>query len=61
MAPGILHGIHSVFPSPAITGHIQGKDPISLKKDTQGNGQWHHKKELLGFGVNTSVSVIMSL
>ena len=32
MTRSILHGIHAVFPPPAVTGHTDGKDPISVKK-----------------------------
>jgi hypothetical protein len=49
MASCIMHGIHSVFPPPKITGHTKGKDPVCIKKLERGNGQWHHKKEILGF------------
>ncbi|KAL7526037.1 hypothetical protein ACHAWF_001603 [Thalassiosira exigua] len=43
----ILHGIHSVFPPPAITGHA-GEDPVSLKKLLAGEGLWEVRKEVLG-------------
>jgi hypothetical protein len=58
MTRGILHGIHSVFPAPAVTGHVGGKDPISLKKLQRGDGQWHHEKELLGFVVNGDTKTV---
>ncbi len=44
----ILHGIHSVFPPPAITGH-NGEDPVSLKKLLAGEGLWEVQKEVLGW------------
>jgi len=44
----LLHGIHSVFPPPAITGH-NGQDPISLKKLMEGEGLWDVRKEILGW------------
>ena len=44
----LLHGIHSVFPPPAITGH-NGQDPISLKKLMEGKGLWEVRKEILGW------------
>ncbi|KAL7546138.1 hypothetical protein ACHAWF_014914 [Thalassiosira exigua] len=44
----ILHGIHSVFPPPAITGHA-GEDPVSLKKLLAGEGLWEVRKEVLGW------------
>ena len=39
----LLHGIHSVFPPPAITGH-NGEDPVSLKKLDDGEGLWEVQK-----------------
>jgi hypothetical protein len=47
-----LHGIHSVFPPPSVTGHTGGKDPISVKKLEKGDARWCHEKELLGFLVD---------
>ena len=47
----MLHGIHSVFPPPTITGHTGG-DSISEKKIAKGEGQWRHSKELLGWLVD---------
>ena len=31
LSRAILHGIHSVFPPPTVTGHEDG-DPVSIKK-----------------------------
>lgn len=45
----ILHSIHAIFPPTHITGHIQGKDPISIKRLEKGNAQWEWTKEILGF------------
>ena len=47
----MLHGIHSVFPPPEISGH-PGEDPISQKKLAQGDGTWEHTKEILGWMLN---------
>jgi len=44
----ILHGIHSTFPPPAITGH-SGEEPISMKKLAEGEGLWETRKEILGW------------
>ena len=44
----MLHGIHSFFPPPEISGH-QGEDPISQKKLKQGDGLWESTKEILGW------------
>jgi hypothetical protein len=48
LSRAILHGIHSVFPPPSVTGH-DGEDPVSLKKLRQGDGLWETRKELLGW------------
>jgi hypothetical protein len=48
MSRAILHGIHSVFPPPAVTGH-DGEDPVSQKKLEQGDGRWATRKEILGW------------
>jgi hypothetical protein len=58
IARSALHGIHSIFPPPAVTGHVGGKDPISLKKLQKGDGQWHHKKEILGFIVDGEAKTV---
>jgi hypothetical protein len=42
-----LHSIHAIFPPPAVTGHLHGKDSISEKKLLRGDGQWHYQKTLL--------------
>ena len=44
----LLHGIHSVFPPPTVTGH-DGHDPISQKKMDAGDGLWETRKEILGW------------
>ena len=44
----LLHGIHSVFPPPAISGH-NGGDPASVKKLKAGEGLWEVRKEILGW------------
>jgi hypothetical protein len=53
-----LHGIHAIFPPPDVTGHIGGKDPISLKKLQRGDVQWSHTKEILGFAVNGDTKTV---
>lgn len=53
----MLHGIHSVFPPPEVTGH-DGFDPVSEKKIGEGEGTWEHTKEILGWimdGANFTV------
>jgi len=44
-----LHSIHAIFPPPNITGHTNGKDPISKKKLEKGDARWQWEKDLLGF------------
>ena len=39
LSRAVLHGIHSVFPPPLVTGHAR-EDPVSLKKLDQGDGLW---------------------
>ena len=43
----VLHGTHSVFPPPSVTGH-NGADPVSVKKLLNGKGVWAVRKEILG-------------
>ncbi|KAI2511562.1 adenylate kinase [Fragilaria crotonensis] len=47
-----LHTIHGLFPPPDRSGHVGGKDPISLKKLEAGDARWAQSKELLGFVFN---------
>jgi hypothetical protein len=49
IARGTLYGIHSVFPPPVVTGHKDGKDPISVKKLERGDAKLMPRKEILGF------------
>jgi hypothetical protein len=53
-----LHGIHSIFPPPDITGHVGGKDPISLKKLQKGDARWASEKEILGFLVDGEAKTV---
>ena len=47
LSGALLHGIHSVFPPPKVSGH-NGQDPISKKNPELGEGQWEVRKEVLG-------------
>eukprot|EP00978_Attheya_sp_CCMP212_P022090 scaffold65439_cov46-Attheya_sp.AAC.2 len=40
-----LHAIHGIFPPPAVSGHVGGKDPISVKKLEKGDARWDLIKE----------------
>ena len=35
-----IHSIHAVFPPPDVTGHKNGKPPLSKKKLDSGDGTW---------------------
>jgi hypothetical protein len=48
LARATLHGLHSCFPPPSVTGH-DGEDPVSMKKLKEGDGRWAVRKELLGW------------
>jgi len=47
----MMHGMHSIFQPPSVTGH-KGGDPISEKKLRQLEGLWEHVKEILGWILN---------
>ena len=44
----MLHGVHSIFPPPTVTGHTGG-DSIAEKKIDKGEGVWDSTKEILGW------------
>ena len=44
----MLHGIHAIFPPPAVTGH-NGFDPITESKLRKGEGMWDITKAVLGW------------
>ena len=48
MSRAMLHGIHSIFPPPKVTGHC-GEDPVSESKLAKGEGTWEYRKEILGW------------
>jgi hypothetical protein len=48
----VLHTIHGLFPPPERSGHLSGKDPISMKKLEAGDARWAHTKEIHGFVFN---------
>ena len=37
----MLHGVHDIFPPPAVTGH-NGFNPVELSKLETGEGTWEH-------------------
>jgi len=44
----MLHGVHSIFPPPKVTGHTGG-DSIAEKKIDKGEGVWNTTKEIIGW------------
>ena len=59
LSRAILHGIHSIFPPPTVTGGTE-EDPIALKKLRQGDGLWDTRKEILGWifdGINHCIAL----
>jgi hypothetical protein len=44
-----IHGIHTFFPQPVVTSHVDGKKPISKTKRNLGNGNFTSAKEMIGF------------
>ena len=53
----VLHGIHSVFPPPNVTGHNRA-DPVSVKKLLKGKGVWATRKEILGWIIDGATMCI---
>jgi hypothetical protein len=47
-----IHGIHLFFLQLVVTGHVEGKEPISEKKCDLGNGNFTSAKEMIGFMFN---------
>jgi hypothetical protein len=45
----LIHGVHAVFPEPAVTGHQNRKDPLSKKKLKQGDRNFVSTKDMIGF------------
>ena len=57
MSKALLHGIHSVFTPPKVSGH-NGQDPISKKNLKSGEGQWAVRKEVLSWMVDGATRCI---
>jgi hypothetical protein len=49
LARAVLHAIHSLFPSPRVTNHTNGRDSVSLKKLLALDGLFDIVKTILGF------------
>ena len=57
LSRALLHGIHSVFPPPKVSGH-NGQDPISKENLDSGEYQWEVRKEVLGWMVDGATRCI---
>ena len=57
LSRALIHGIHSFFPLPKVSGH-NGEDPISNKKLESGEGHWAVRKEVLGWMVDGAIRCI---
>ena len=44
--------------SPTISGHVGGRNPVSLEKLQKGNARWSHLKVILGFLTNGDARTI---
>merc|ERR1711957_846508 len=44
-----IHNICSGFPLLGVSGHVNGRDPVSEKKMKQGDGRWSTVNNILGF------------
>ena len=44
-----LYTVHAIFPPPILSGHADGKDPISQNKLEANDARWAPKKAILGF------------
>ena len=53
----MLHGVHAIFPLPAVTGHNR-YDPIAESKLEKGDGTWEYEKEILGWLINGLLGTI---
>jgi hypothetical protein len=43
-----IHGVHAIFPEPAVTNHKNGKEPISRGKLEKGDGNFVTTKTMIG-------------
>lgn len=48
-ARAALYGIHAIFPPPSVTGHVGGKDSVSIEKCEKGDPMLAPRNEILGF------------
>lgn len=53
-----LHTVHGIFPPPAVTGHTNGKDSISMKKVERGDVRFAPTKEILGFDLDGAAKTV---
>ena len=58
----MLHGVHAIFPPPAVTIH-NGFDPVALSKLEIEEGTWEHVKDILGWimdGLNGIIQLMVN-
>ena len=53
-----LHTIHAIFPPPILSGHVDGKDPISQKKLEANDARWAPEKVILGFVIDGAARTV---
>ena len=56
-----LHTIHAIFPPPILSGHVDGKDPISQKKLEANDARWAPEKVILGFVIDGAARTVRLL
>ena len=55
----MLHGVHAIFPPPAVTGH-NGLALVAINKLETGEITWEHVKDILGLimgGLNVTMQL----
>ena len=51
LSRAMLHGIHTIFPPPKVTGH-NGFGPVAEKQMGDGDGIWDFYKEIMGWDLD---------
>ena len=54
----ILQCVEQVFPTPAFTNHVGGREPLSEKKIRKGEADWMTRKEVLGWLVDGDARIV---
>ena len=58
LSRALLHGIHSVFPHPEISGHNR-EESTSVKKLKEGEGLWEARKDISGWVMDSATRCIV--